>query len=59
MANSNVEKYLQEIDKVIENGKYKDNWESLSHYPIPKWYKEAKFGIFIHWGCVRCSGIWE
>lgn len=30
--------------------KYKDNWESLSTYPVPQWYREAKFGAFIHWG---------
>ena len=23
---------------------------SLAHYKIPKWYKDAKFCIFIHWG---------
>ncbi|KAK7872782.1 hypothetical protein R5R35_011907 [Gryllus longicercus] len=25
-------------------------WESLDSRPLPKWYDEAKFGIFIHWG---------
>ncbi len=25
------------------------NWESLQQYEIPKWYEDAKFGIFIHW----------
>ena len=25
-------------------------WESLHHYPVPQWYEDAKFGIFIHWG---------
>lgn len=42
--------YLKEIDKVIENGKYKDTWDSLSQYRVPEWYRNAKFGIFIHWG---------
>lgn len=42
--------YLNKINGVIADGKYKDNWESLSVYPQPKWYKEAKFGAFIHWG---------
>lgn len=44
------EQELQRIDKVINEGKYKDNWESLSQYPVPEWYKNAKFGVFIHWG---------
>lgn len=42
--------YLDKIDEVIKNGKYKDNWQSLADYPVPSWYKKAKFGVFIHWG---------
>jgi hypothetical protein len=30
--------------------KYAPNWESLDTRPLPKWYDDAKFGIFIHWG---------
>ena len=29
---------------------FEANWESLENYKIPEWYKDAKFGIFIHWG---------
>lgn len=47
---SKYQKELEKINEVIQNGKYKDNWESLSEYPIPLWYKNAKFGVFIHWG---------
>ena len=25
-------------------------WEELDARPLPKWYDDAKFGIFIHWG---------
>ncbi len=42
--------YLQEIDRVIKNGKFQDTWESLSQYRIPEWYRNTKLGIFIHWG---------
>ena len=45
-----IKEYLAKIDSVIENGKYKDTWESLSQYRVPEWYKDSKFGIFIHWG---------
>ena len=45
-----IKEYLAKIDSVIENGKYKDTWESLSQYRVPDWYKDSKFGIFIHWG---------
>lgn len=44
------EKELAAIDRVIASGKYKDHWESLAAYPVPEWYREAKFGAFIHWG---------
>ena len=29
---------------------YGANWSSLDSRPTPQWYKDAKFGIFIHWG---------
>jgi len=29
---------------------YDANWESLNTRPCPQWWKDAKFGIFIHWG---------
>ena len=33
--------YLKVIDEVIERGPYQDNWDSLSQYQVPKWYKNA------------------
>ena len=44
------QQYLEEIDKVIAKGPYKDTWESLEKHETPEWFKNAKFGIFIHWG---------
>lgn len=29
---------------------YQPNWESLEKYTVPDWFRDAKFGIFIHWG---------
>ena len=29
---------------------YLPDWNSLDKRPIPNWFREAKFGIFIHWG---------
>ena len=29
---------------------YQATWESLDSRPMPRWFNEAKFGIFIHWG---------
>ena len=41
---------LDEIDRVIARGPYSADWASLSNFRPPEWYRDAKFGIFIHWG---------
>lgn len=33
-----------------QQGRYQANWASIDTRPIPAWYTDAKFGIFIHWG---------
>jgi alpha-L-fucosidase len=45
-----VAEYMERIELAIERGPYKDSWDSLGGYPVPSWYRDAKFGIFIHWG---------
>ena len=45
-----LEDYLKKIEDVIDKGPFQPTWESLSAYEPPKWYQDAKFGIFIHWG---------
>src|SRR5437868_4735496 len=30
--------------------RYQATWESLSKYKTAEWFRDAKFGIFIHWG---------
>lgn len=29
---------------------YMGTWESIQQHEVPQWYKDCKFGIFIHWG---------
>ena len=29
---------------------WEPSWSSLEQRPLPAWYAEARFGIFIHWG---------
>lgn len=41
---------LMEVNREDHNGPFRPGWESLEHYEAPEWYKDAKFGIFIHWG---------
>ncbi len=35
---------------------YLANWESLDKRPVPQWFTNAKFGIFIHWGVYSVPG---
>ena len=42
--------YILFCISILSAQTYKPNWESLDSRPTPQWYKDAKFGIFIHWG---------
>jgi alpha-L-fucosidase len=33
-----------------QSAHYEPTWESIDKRPIPPWYDDDKFGIFIHWG---------
>ena len=37
-------------DTVQAQERFQANWESLKKYETPDWFRDAKFGIFIHWG---------
>lgn len=41
---------LKQVDAADHHGPFRPDWESLQKYEAPEWYKDAKFGIFIHWG---------
>ena len=41
---------LSDVDRAGRGGPFRADWESLEKYQAPEWYKDAKFGIFIHWG---------
>lgn len=53
----NIADYLKQIDQVIEQGPFQDNWESLSAFEIPSWYKKGRFGLFIHWGVYSVPAV--
>lgn len=44
----------------MEKGKYSNNWQSLQQWDCPEWFKDAKFGLWAHWGpqCQAESGDW-
>jgi alpha-L-fucosidase len=41
-------------------GSFTPDWESLKRYECPEWFRDAKFGIWAHWGpqCVPMVGDW-
>lgn len=41
---------LNEAAMQANDGPYRPDWATLVNYQQPQWYKDAKFGIFIHWG---------
>ena len=49
-----------EDDEPMATGPFTPDWESLRTYEVPEWFRDAKFGIWAHWGpqCVEGSGDW-
>jgi alpha-L-fucosidase len=41
---------VTEAERQIAAGPFSPDWATLNKYQQPQWYKDAKFGIFIHWG---------
>lgn len=38
------------VETLTAQERYQATWESLKKYQVPDWFRDAKFGIFIHWG---------
>jgi alpha-L-fucosidase len=47
-------------DLPIADGPFKPDWNSLTNYQCPEWFRDAKFGIWAHWGpqCEPQHGDW-
>jgi alpha-L-fucosidase len=48
------------LDLPIANGPFKPTMDSLEQYKCPQWFRDAKFGIWAHWGpqAVPMEGDW-
>ncbi len=44
----------------MQKGRFEATWESLKQYECPEWFRDAKFGIWAHWGpqCEPERGDW-
>jgi len=64
LANSSKAAVLQQIsDMVLPNqvaDPFKPTWASLGKYQTPEWFRDAKFGMWAHWGpqCQPEAGDW-
>ena len=55
--------YVSPLGSKVEptaKGRFLPTWESLQEYQTPAWYRDAKFGIWAHWGpqCQPEFGDW-
>jgi alpha-L-fucosidase len=50
----------QSILEPMDSGKFQPTWNSLQQYKVPDWFRNAKFGIWAHWGpqCQPEQGDW-
>ena len=48
---------LSQFFNSINTARYEPNWDSLDKRPLPTWFDDAKFGIFIHWGVFSVPGF--
>lgn len=51
---------LNSNHEFMASGPFKPSWDSLSSYQAPEWFRNAKFGIWSHWGpqCQPERGDW-
>jgi alpha-L-fucosidase len=52
--------YNDQVHEPIIKGPFEPTWESLENYKTPEWYRDAKFGMWAHWGpqCEPEAGDW-
>lgn len=45
---------------MLQSSKFTPDWNSLQKYQCPEWFRDAKFGIWAHWGpqSVPMAGDW-
>ncbi|MDQ1085545.1 alpha-L-fucosidase [Siphonobacter sp. SORGH_AS_1065] len=47
-------------DQITRKGPFLPTWKSLEQFQTPNWFKDAKFGMWAHWGpqCQPEAGDW-
>ena len=52
LEEQNLRRTTSEIDALLESGPFKPNWDSLHTHHDAEWFRDAKFGVYSHWGPV-------
>lgn len=52
--------YSQILNSPAFKSVFEPTWDSLSKYQVPDWFRDAKFGMWAHWGpqCEPEAGDW-
>ena len=60
VAQENFTAPIRPGNEPVAPGKFEATWQSLAQYQVPDWFRNAKFGIWAHWGpqCQPGQGDW-
>ncbi len=47
-----LKEQLESVSQTMAKGPFQPAWESLQAHQDPEWFRDAKFGIYTHWGPV-------
>jgi alpha-L-fucosidase len=52
--------FVDQSREAVAPGAFRPDWQSLKQYRVPEWFRDAKFGIWAHWGpqCEPEMGDW-
>ncbi len=45
------------VPGLSSSGHYRPDEASLNTHPVPQWFEDGKFGVFIHWGLFSVPGF--
>ena len=59
LEDKNLIRMTSEIDSLLEAGRFKPDWDSLHAHQDADWFRDAKFGIYSHWGPVTVGSSYS
>ena len=59
LEEKNLAKSKAGIDSLIAHGPFQASWASRHTHHDPEWFRDAKFGIYTHWGPVTVGSSYS